>query len=117
MLAAGAAGDVRVAWMDNRTSWYNTWYRETSDGGQTWSAEVKLSNLTEGDPWQGPLGFKIRTEISSQKFSCLTAKHFPYGDYGKLAIDSEGFSVVAWGEGPGWLSGGNVYFARQLSHS
>src|SRR5439155_739695 len=45
---AGDAGDVRVAWMDNRTGAYNVWYRSSSDGGQTWSAEVKVSGFRSG---------------------------------------------------------------------
>lgn len=60
MLAAGKAGDVRVAWMDNRTGWWNAWYRETADAGRTWSAEVRLSSATSGAPWQSSTGFKIR---------------------------------------------------------
>src|SRR5947209_146131 len=44
-IAAGSAWDVRVAWMDNRTGAYNLWYRSSSDGGQTWSTEVQVSQF------------------------------------------------------------------------
>ena len=73
MLAAGKAGDVRVAWMDNRTGWWNAWYRETADAGRTWSAEVRLSSATKGAPWQSSTGFKIRTTHTSTPPQCLSA--------------------------------------------
>ena len=37
MIVAAGRGDVRVAWMDNRTGRWNTWYRRSTDGGRTWS--------------------------------------------------------------------------------
>ena len=55
-LVAGAAGDVGVAWMDaratetaqpNRPLW-NTYYRSSTNGGATWSAETQLSGLVRG---------------------------------------------------------------------
>jgi len=43
MIAAGGDGDVRIAWMDNRTGYYNLWYRESVDWGHSWSEEVTVS--------------------------------------------------------------------------
>ncbi len=91
---AGATGDVRVAWMDNRTGAYNVWYRSSADGGQTWSAEVKVSQDRTGYPY-----------VTAQGFA------FPYGDYITLALDSKGHVHVAWGEGPNWNGPGNVLYA------
>src|SRR5260221_3877227 len=43
-LVAGNAGDVRIAWMDARGgSLWNTYYRSSTSGGATWSAETDLS--------------------------------------------------------------------------
>jgi len=93
-VGAGDAGDVRVAWMDNRTGAYNIWYRSSSDGGQTWSAEVQVSQFRGGYPY-----------VTAQGFS------FPYGDYITLALDSKGHVHLAWGEGPSWSGPGNVLYA------
>src|SRR5262249_5320457 len=38
--------------------------------GQTWSDEVKLSNLTSDSPWQSELGFKILFPLAIL-LSCL----------------------------------------------
>lgn len=55
--------------------------------------------------------------IPHSRCTSLTPQHFPYGDYGMLTIDSEGFSHAVWGEGLGWVLGGNCYYARQMSHT
>lgn len=42
-LLAGDAGDVRIAWMDTRSSpQWNTYYRSSTNGGATWSKEARL---------------------------------------------------------------------------
>jgi hypothetical protein len=44
MVANGpSSGDVRVAWMDNRTGDWNLYYRESTDYGQSWSSSIRLS--------------------------------------------------------------------------
>jgi hypothetical protein len=45
VIIAGAAGVVRVAWMDSRHSpdW-NTYYRTSTNGGASWSDEKQFSN-------------------------------------------------------------------------
>jgi len=46
-ITAGTAGDVRIAWMDTRVAGtpnhplWNTFYRSSTNGGATWSAELK----------------------------------------------------------------------------
>jgi BNR repeat-like domain len=93
-IAAGpTAGDFRLVWQDNRNaadSW-NTWYATSKNGGSTWSAPVRLSNLTTGAPYKSRAGYT-----------------FPFGDYGGLTVDSAGTSFVIWGEGDGIYTGGGT---------
>ncbi len=92
---AGAAGDVRVAWMDNRTGGYNVWYRSSSDGGGTWSNSVQVSQYASGYSYSSSKGYG-----------------FPYGDYFILDLDSSGHVQIAWGEGPNYGGPGNVFYAH-----
>jgi hypothetical protein len=102
-LVAGAAGDVRVAWMDARATepgrrsppLWNTYYRTSTNGGATWSAETRLSGPAEGYDYILPAGFR-----------------FPFGDYFGLAIDSEGATHAVWGEGRDYKSPGSIWYAR-----
>lgn len=94
-ITAGAAGDVRIAWMDTRNSpRWNTWYRNSTNGGATWSAEVRLSSAVTGYSYIQPDGF-----------------NFPFGDYFGLAIDSRGQTHGVWGEGLNFLSPGSIWHA------
>ena len=94
-VAAGGTGDVRVAWMDNRTGAYNVWYRSSSDGGRTWSAEIKVSAFRPGYAY-----------VTRQGFA------FPYGDYITLALDPTGNVQIAWGEGPDYSGPGNTLYSH-----
>lgn len=96
MIAATGDGDVRVAWMDDRTGAWNTWYRRSTDGGLTWSEEVRLSNRANGAHYKRAEGFR-----------------FPYGDYGQLAIDDAGGTQAIWGEGPTYIGPGGSWFTRE----
>jgi photosystem II stability/assembly factor-like uncharacterized protein len=91
-IAAADRGDVRVAWMDNRTGRWNTWYRRSADGGRTWSGSVRLSDRPDGAPYKSPRGFR-----------------FPYGDYGQLDVDGRGRTHAAWGEGPNDIGPGGAW--------
>ena len=102
-IAAGAAGDVRIAWMDtrayeplhpNRRLW-NTFYRSSTNGGATWSAETRLSGPARGYDYILPDGFR-----------------FPFGDYFGLAIDSEGTTHAVWGEGRDYKSPGSIWYTH-----
>jgi len=93
-IAAGSSGDVRVAWMDNRTGAYNVWYRSSSDGGKTWSSEVQVSQFRSGYSYVTEAGFA-----------------FPYGDYFILDLDPKGHVHIAWGEGPNWVGPGNTLYS------
>ena len=95
-IAAGAAGDVRIAWMDTRagTLW-NTYYRRSTNGGATWSAETDLSTYVAGYSYIQPDGFS-----------------FPFGDYFEIDIDDQGTSHLVWGEGLNYNTPGSIWYTR-----
>jgi len=95
-LAAGTAGDVRVAWMDTRKSpFWNTYYRSSTNGGATWSLESRLSSYVPGYRYIRPQGFR-----------------FPFGDYFEMDIDSEGRTQAVWGEGMNFWSPGAIWYSN-----
>lgn len=100
-IAAGAPGDVRIAWMDTRAidshihPLWNTYYRSSTNGGATWSAETKLSGPARSYDYVLPAGFR-----------------FPFGDYFSLAIDSDGATHAVWGEGRNYKSPGSIWYTR-----
>ncbi len=108
-LVATGSGDVRIAWMDDRNGFdagsndpnarWNTYYRSSTDGGSTWSAESKLSSVVAGYAYQ----------LATPKDGFLE----PYGDYFEMDIDSHGKTVALWGEGNSYAGPGNIWFARQ----
>jgi hypothetical protein len=79
-----APGDYRLAWQDNRTGRFNTWYTASGNGGATWSTQIRLSNLDSGAPYKSPAGYT-----------------FTDGDYFGLAVSSTGVAHVVWGEADG----------------
>jgi hypothetical protein len=99
-VVAGASGDVRIAWMDTRSSLprqplWNTFYRSSSNGGATWSAETRLSSPVRGYDYILPAGFR-----------------FPFGDYFSMAIDNEGTTHAVFGEGQDYKSPGSIWYTR-----
>jgi len=95
-IVAGAAGDVRIAWMDARggTLW-NTYYRSSTNGGASWSAEADISTFVSGFSYIQPGGFS-----------------FPFGDYFEIDIDDRGDTHAIWGEGLNYDSPGSIWYAR-----
>jgi hypothetical protein len=84
-IAAGPApGDFRLAWQDNRTGAFNTWYTTSADGGASWTGQVKLSDRTSGAPYKSAAGYT-----------------FPDGDYFGIAVSSAGVTYAIWGEADG----------------
>jgi len=84
-IAAGpSAGDFRLAWQDDRTGAFNTWYAASSNGGSSWSKQVRLSNLASGAPYKSSAGYT-----------------FTDGDYFGLAVSSAGVTYAIWGEADG----------------
>jgi len=100
-VAAGRAGDVRVAWMDtrivdeqNRPLW-NTFYLSSTNGGATWSSESQVSGPVRGYDYILSRGFL-----------------FPFGNLFSIGIDSLGSTHVVWGEGRNYKSPGSIWYAR-----
>ncbi len=95
-LAAGAAGDVRVAWMDtrNRPLW-NTYYRSSTNGGATWSRVTQFSSGVHGYRYIKSSGFR-----------------FPFGDYFGMTIDGRGQTHAVWGEGLNFDSPGSIWYTN-----
>ena len=95
--AGAAAGDFRITWQDNRNgaAAWNTWYTRTTNGGSTFSAQVRLSDLGTGAPYKAASGYA-----------------FPYGDYFDMDATSTGTNVVTWGEGPNYDGPGGTWYAR-----
>ncbi|MFL5796434.1 MAG: sialidase family protein [Actinomycetota bacterium] len=82
--AGPTAGDVRLAWQDNRTGRFNTWYARSTTGGASWGPQVRLSNLGSGAPYKSADGYV-----------------FTDGDYFGMAVSSTGVAHVIWGEADG----------------
>jgi hypothetical protein len=94
-IVAGNAGDVRIAWMDQRNSpLWNTYYRSSSNGGATWGEETRVSGYVPWYRYIGEEGFR-----------------FPFGDYFGMAIDNHGDTHVVWGEGMNYQSPGSIWHA------
>ena len=100
-IAAGTAGDVRIAWMDTREMdpqnhpLWNTFYRASTNGGATWSPESQLSGPVRGYDYILPNGFL-----------------FPFGNLFSIGIDNLGTTHVVWGEGSNYRSPGSIWYAR-----
>ena len=89
------ANDFRVAWQDDRGGRFNTWYKRTTNGGGSWSADVKLSNLTSGAPYKNAAGYA-----------------FPYGDYFEMETATNGTNHVIWSEGPDYAGPGGAWYTK-----
>ncbi len=94
-LVAGGAGDVRAAWMDTRNSpFWNVYYRSSSNGGATWTAESQLSAYLPGYRYIHVKGFS-----------------FPFGDYFGMAIDNDGRTQAVWGQGLNFRTPGSIWYS------
>ncbi len=100
-IAATGNGDVRIAWMDARAAnggmdRWNVYYRRSTDGGATWSAESDLSTYVSAYPtYIFPDGFR-----------------FPFGDYFEMDIDQAGTAQVVWGEGYDYDAPGSIWYSQ-----
>jgi hypothetical protein len=93
-ITAGASGDARIAWMDSRnTPLWNSYYRSSTNGGASWSAESQLSSYVAGYSYIQPQGFS-----------------FPFGDYFEMAIDNAGNTQACWGEGLNYDTPGSIWY-------
>jgi hypothetical protein len=95
-VVAGAAGDVRIAWMDARNGvLWNTYYRSSTNGGGSWSSESQLSSFVAGFDYIQPSGFA-----------------YPFGDYFEMDIDDRGDTHAVWGEGLNYQTPGSIWYTR-----
>jgi hypothetical protein len=96
-IAAVGNGDVRISWMDARApnSLWNTYYRRSTNGGASWSAESDLSTYVAGYSYIQPDGYA-----------------FPFGDYYEIDIDDQGKSHLIWGEALNYDSPGSIWYSQ-----
>ncbi|MGH8291331.1 MAG: sialidase family protein [Steroidobacteraceae bacterium] len=80
-ITGAGAGSFRATFMDDRAGKFNVRYRQSSDGGITWSREVRISTATSGAPYVNANGFGA-----------------PYGDYSGISVLSSGCTIAIWGE-------------------
>lgn len=96
-ITGGASGDFRIHYADDRGGAWNTWYRTSTNGGTSWSAETDISDAATGATYKTAAGFAS-----------------PYGDYTALDITNTGKTVAAWGEGASFSAGpGAIWVNRQ----
>src|SRR5574341_188345 len=99
-IAATGNGDVRIAWMDARAAnggmdRWNVYYRSSTDGCVTWSAETDISTYVSGYAYIFTDGFR-----------------FPFGDYFEMDIDERGTTHAVWGEGYNYDSPGSIWYSQ-----
>jgi hypothetical protein len=87
-------GDIRL-WFAERSPArrWNIFSRRSVDGGLSWTASVRISDATSGAEYKNANGFL--------EF---------YGDYGEVAVMSNGKTFAAWGEGFSWTGPGGTWF-------
>jgi hypothetical protein len=90
MIAASGDGLVYVAWFDDRDGPMNVWAKRSTDGGISWSPDVRLSRA------EGMAGI--------------------YGEYGGIGVDAHGVLHVTWSDGSGHVGSpgakGGTWYAR-----
>jgi Neuraminidase (sialidase) len=87
-------GDVRLWFAERRPAdRWNIWYRRSTDGGTTWSSAIRISDADSGAKYKNADGFL--------EF---------YGDYGEIAVMSNGKTISTWSEGFSWLGPGGTWF-------
>jgi hypothetical protein len=86
--------DTRVRDEEGHSLW-NTFYRASTNGGATWSAESQLSSPTRGYEYIRSSGFL-----------------FPFGNLFSLGIDNLGITHAVWGEGQNYQAPGSIWYSR-----
>ncbi len=95
-IVAAGDGDVRISWMDERTNgWWNTYYRSSTNGGATWTAEQDVSDY-----------------VSDYSYITADGFRFPFGDYYEMDIDDQGVTHIIMGEGYSYDSPGSIWYVR-----
>jgi hypothetical protein len=89
-------GGARLWFMQQRGKWWNTVATTTPDGGSTWTERIDISDADSGTVYTSRRGV---LEV--------------YGDYGEIAITSDGDTFGAWGEGVSYFGPGGVWYNRE----
>ena len=89
-------GVFKAIYMDDRTGRWNVWYRSSTDGGATWSEDLRLSDAATGAPYVFRDGFAN-----------------PYGDYQAIDVNASGQAIAAFGEAPSWNGPGGIWINIQ----
>lgn len=97
VLAGSAPEEFRLLWQDDREGSWNTWTRQTTDVGCSWSEPLRLSRGRRGAGYNSGRGYD-----------------FPYGDYFGAAVDGEGRTHVVWGAGESWKGHGGAWYTRTV---
>jgi len=99
-ITAGSAGNVWVAWMDDRAgspinhvNGWNLWLRASTNGGASFGADQKMNAFDSSQPQEAANGFI-----------------FPYGDYFGLELNNCGAPHLTWGEGQSWVGPGHIEY-------
>ena len=91
--------DFRLWWQDdwkNIDSW-NTWETTSVDCGSTWTEQVRISDATNGAGYKHPAGYFA-----------------DYGDYGGIAVMTDGRTIAAWGEAYSYWGPGGTWINREI---
>lgn len=93
--AGGVSGDFRIGWQDDRNGYrrWNTFVRESTDGGEHWGPEVDVSDAGGGRGYKFPKGYLA-----------------DYGDYMEVAITDTGKTFAVWGEGFSYYGPGGTWY-------
>ena len=99
-IAAAGKGDVRIAWMDARSASggmdrWNVYYRSSTNGGSTWTAEKDISTYVNGIAYIYPEGYR-----------------FPFGDYFEMDVDQAGTTHAVWAEGYDYDLPGSIWYSQ-----
>ena len=99
-IAATGNGDVRISWMDARAAnggmnLWNVYFRSSTNGGASWSAETDLSTYVTGYEYILQDGFR-----------------FPFGDYYEMDIDEQGTNHLIFGEALNYDSPGSIWYTK-----
>ncbi len=96
-VAGSGSGVFKAIYIDERTGRWNIWYRSSTNGGRTWSADLRLSDASSGAPYVFPDGFDN-----------------PYGDYQAIDVNGAGQAIAAFGEAPSWNGPGGIWVNREV---
>jgi hypothetical protein len=96
-LAGTGTGLFYADWQENRSGVWNTYERSSTDGGVSWSTELRISDASTGASYKTAAGYASE-----------------YGDYGAIDVTNTGKAIAAWGEGVSFTTGpGGIWVNSQ----